>query len=226
MAKSPVKIEMDAANLSGAMRELSRLTGRSFNDVVRSETKAILQRAQSRVKSASKKSIEASIEKRPFFTLHETDYEARDRSNVKMTRNGFIKYSTDKKYPNKIWSEFEASKKESVARRLSAKGLQRKAFLQLAEKLSMNLDKIPGYVRKANVNGQDYPDDARAKSVFTSSGLTIECELRRTYGQGILGYIQSAMKGRVSYFRKNLRDGVFKKADLIAAKYPGLRTNG
>lgn len=216
-------MEMESRNLTGAMRQLAKLTGRSFNDVVRSETQAVLQKAQSRVKSATKKSVEASIEKRPFFTLHETEYAATDRAGVKISKNGFIKYlKKRRKYPDELWNKFEASKKKSVANRLKSRGLQRKVFLQLAEKLSMKLTKIPAYVRSASANGRDYPDDARARSVFTSSGLTIECELRRAYGQGILGFIQSAIKGRSAFFRKNLREEVFKRAKTIAAKYPGL----
>lgn len=217
-----ITIDMESRNLTGAMRQLARMTGRSFRDVVRAETQAALNTAQKskRMKSASETSITKSIDSRPFFTLHESEYAARDRGDVRVTKNGFVKYSTNRKYPNAIWEKAQAAKDASISKRIKSRGLQRKVFLQLAEKLSLKIN-VPAYVRNANANGKDYPNDAQAKEHGTVM-FTIECEIRRTYQQEIKGALISAIKGRRAFFLKNLRDGVFKNSKTIAAKYPGL----
>ena len=40
----------------------------------------------------------------------------------------------------------------------------------------------------------------------------------------IFDAIRKAMRGREKFFKRNLEEGVFKKIESIASKYPGLAT--
>ena len=215
---------MDSRNLEGAMRQLARLTGRSFRDVVRAEARSIFEVASRRIRSAKVSEIRKNVEERPFVPIEQDFYSARDRAGVRVTANGFIKYSTDNRYPDQLWAEMQRRKKASIARRIKARGLSRKSMLQVAQSLGMKIN-VPGYVQSASKDGKDYPDNARASESGTSA-YTISGQVTRTYDRSIFSAFRSAMRGRTAYFRRNLRNGVFKSAKDIGQKYPGLKSNG
>jgi hypothetical protein len=111
-------------------------------------------------------------------------------------------------------------------RRLAARGLSKKGWVQVADKLGISLDGVPGYVGLANTSQGDYPEDAIATKKGVGSKYSIDGANFRVYDPRIIGAFAKAMNGRVNFFRQNLRKGVFDKAETIAAKYPGLTVNG
>jgi hypothetical protein len=223
MAKA-ITTEMDSRNLEGAMRQLARLTGRSFRDVVRGETRSILEIAARRVRSAKVATIRKNVEERPFVPIEETFYDAPNRAGVRVTKNGFIRYSTDNRYPDRLWAEMQRRKKESIRNRVAKRGLARKSMLQVAQALGMRIN-VPSYVQRANDKGRDYPENVFGSERGTYA-YTIAGTITRTYDRSIFSAFRSAIRGRTAFFRKNLRDGVFKNAQMIAQKYPGLKVNG
>jgi hypothetical protein len=112
------------------------------------------------------------------------------------------------------------------ARRLGARGLLKKGWVQIANKLGMSLEGVPAYVDRAETASGDYPEDGVASRKGTGSKYSIEGENFRIYDPSIIGAFAKAMNGRANFFRQNLRKGVFDKAETIAAKYPGLKVNG
>lgn len=112
------------------------------------------------------------------------------------------------------------------ARRLAARGLLKKVWLQIAGKLGMAVEGVPAYVDRAQTASGDYPEDAVAAEKGQGSKFSIEGASYRIYDPRIIGAFSRAMNGRANFFRQNLRKGVFDKAEQIAAKYPGLKVNG
>jgi hypothetical protein len=111
------------------------------------------------------------------------------------------------------------------ARRLAARGLLKKVWVQVADKLSMAVA-APGYVGGATTSKGDYPEDAEVKETGVGSKFSIDGASYRIYDPRIISAFRSAMNGRANFFRTNLRKGVFDKAETIAKKYPGLTVNG
>jgi hypothetical protein len=112
------------------------------------------------------------------------------------------------------------------ARRLAARGLLKKVWVQVADKLAMALSGVPAYVGRAETSSGDYPEDAEVKETGVGSKFSIDGASYRIYDPRIIGAFASAMNGRANFFRTNLRRGVFDKAETIAKKYPGLTVNG
>ncbi len=177
MAKA-FECTMDTSRINGALAELSRITGRDFRDVVRSETQKILEKAVSNT---------------PVATVE----------LINKTTNPGLR-----------------------ARRLAARGLLKKVWVQVAAKLGMAVEGVPAYVDRAAAPGGDYPEDAVASEKGQGTKFSIEGASFRIYDPRIIGALQRAMNGRANYFRTNLRKGVFDKAEEIAKKYPGLSVNG
>jgi hypothetical protein len=90
----------------------------------------------------------------------------------------------------------------------------------------MAIEGVPAYVDRATTQSGDYPEDAVATEKSSGSKFSIEGASYRVYDPRIIGAFAKAMNGRASFFRNNLRKGVFDKAEAIAAKYPGLKVNG
>jgi|GEM_PF-4326369 len=193
--------------MAGALRELARVSGKDFRTVVRNETEKILEGAARRTSMAQAKDIKAA-------------QEAKGWKNI----NGKL-YKLSHKYPDATWAMIKREQKRSLVEKLKVRGLARKIWLQIAQELNLTI-KVAGQVRKATTKKGDYPIDASGSETGSGSGYTIQGTSLRNYAPGIVRALSGAIRGRLSFFKTNMRKGVFKKAKDIAAKYPGLYVNG
>lgn len=111
------------------------------------------------------------------------------------------------------------------ARRLAARGLLKKVFVQIGDKLGMDVEH-PAYVGRAEAPGGDYPEDAEVAEKGIGSKFSIDGASYRVYDPRIIGAFAKAMNGRANFYRTNLRKGFLDKAEGIAKQYPGLTVNG
>ncbi len=177
-------LTIDTTNFNRAMRDLSRLSGVSFKQVILSEAGSILQKTISNQMAADAGKIRAR------------------QSKGKISK---------------------AQMQELLRRR----GLAKQSWLAIAEKLGAPV-KAPGYVTKATVKGKAY-DQKVAVSDKKSGGLfklVIENSMLTTVKSMGRVALLKAINGRTSYFKSNLKRGVFKKVSTIAKKYPGLKVRG
>jgi hypothetical protein len=107
------------------------------------------------------------------------------------------------------------------AKKLAARGLLKKVWWQIGNRLQLNVD-APAYVERAEAPGGDYPEDAVGREVTKGASFYIEGTTYRFYDPRMFGALAKAVNGRTNFFRTNLRNGVFDKAESIARKYPGL----
>jgi hypothetical protein len=199
-------LSLTVANL-GLMRafdEIAKAAGVTYEQVVKSETQKILEAAARNTIAAQVKLIEANERAQPVRFM-----------------NGKI-YFMNNRYPDALWAQLQAKVKRSIQVSKEARGLSKKSWKQLAERLGFDID-VPGYVAQATTKNGDYPEDAKARENREGSDFSITLQNARTYSPSVYDAIRKAMNGREKFFKENLKTGVFKSIETIAAKYPGLK---
>lgn len=212
MAKKTSSIQIVASDFTRAMRDLASITGLSFQDIIRAETKSILEAASKKTVAAQVKLIEQRVRGRVARTYGGKTY----------LMEGSAYAPRGWRLPDAVWSGIQTQIKNGIKRRKDARGLSKKSWLQAAQSLGLDIS-VPGYVAKATTPSGDYPQNATASEQTEGRGFHIQVTNARTYSSSVLDAIRAAMRGRTNFFKKNLRLGVFKKTSEIAAKYPGLK---
>ena len=200
-------LSMSVANL-GLMRafdEIAKAAGVTYKEVVRSEAAKILE-------AASKNTLAAQVQ------LIEKNVKASPRRKL----NGKL-YNMAWKMPDAVWAQAQAQIAASIKRRKASRGLAKKSWIQVAKSIGLSVS-APGYVESATTKKGDYPEDGKATEETKGSDFAIVLRNSRTYSPSVFDAIRKAMNGREKFFRENLKQGVFKSIETIAAKYPGLYT--
>ena len=214
---------MSVANL-GLMRafdEIARAAGVTYEEVVKSETQKILEAASKNTVAAHVKSIEKNVRSKPVRTIGANKYLVKASADWsapsgwnKPTPNGW-------RLPDGVWAAAMSQISASIKRRKEARGLSKKSWKQIAERLGFDIS-VPSYVAAATTRGGDYPENAQAREERKGSDFSITLSNARTYSASVFDAIRKAMNGREKFFKENLKQGVFKNIGTIAAKYPGL----
>lgn len=199
-------IQVVTSDFTRAMRDLSRMTGVSFADVIRAETQSILESAAKKTVAAKVKLIEANVKNRPVRSLDGK------------------RYYMQNKYPDALWARLQEQIKRSIVKRKAARGLSKKSWMQAAQTLGISIN-VPAYVANATSTKGDYPNNASATEKNDGKGFYIEIFNARTYSGSVFDAIRASIKGRTNFFKQNLKRGVFQKTSEIAAKYPGLKVS-
>jgi len=198
-------IQIDDRNLTNSLRALAKLTGASFRDVIRYETGKIMESAVKKTRSAQVQLIEKNARSAKVRTLP----------------NGKT-YLMRWKMPDAVWAAILRQISNTIKRRKAARGLAKKSWKQVAASLGITVS-VPAYVAKAASRGNDYPSNATARENKSGNNFFISGTNERTYDPSIVKALRASMGARLSYFRRNLKNGVFKTARETAARYPGLR---
>lgn len=222
MSKASASINVVASDFTRAMREMSKITGVSFQDIIRAETQSILEAAVKKTKAAQVKLIEQSVKETRVRTVNGKTYLTNTSRNWSSPSWWTPSAPKGWKLPGEVWAAVQKQIKEEVSIRKSARGLAKKSWMQIAEKLGITIS-VPSYVANAKTKKGDYPEDAKASEVNTATSFFIEITNARTYSGSVRDAIRAAMRGRTNFFKKNMKLGVFKKSSEIAAKYPGLK---
>ena len=211
MAKT-ASINVVASDFSRAMREMSKVTGFSFAEIIRTETKSILEAAAKKTAAAQVKLIQARVKGTVARTLEGKTY----------LLPGSAHASKGWRVSDPIWNAIQLQIKNSIKRRKDARGLSKKSWVQIAEKLGIEIS-VPNYVAKATTKGGDYPENAKGAEKQEGNAFHIQITNSRTYSPSVVDSLRAAIRGRTRFFQNNLKRGVFKKTSDIAAKYPGLK---
>lgn len=207
-----VKIQVDIKNFQGSIQQMARLAGVPLKRVIEYESGRIIDQAMKRTVGASAKKIRANHASQRAITLK------RNRRT----------YFLNNRYPSSLWKEIEAQRKDSLKRKLGARGLSKQSWVRLAAAAGLNNIKAPAYVHKAKPrSGKTYNGNARVKrdkrpskyAIFFENRQPTVANDRAGKGRRALGI---AISGRQKYFERNLKDGVFKNLASVAKAYPGL----
>jgi hypothetical protein len=219
MSRPQITTQIDARNLNGALRQLARISGKDFKDVVSNETLKILETAMRGTSAASVGDIRSNVEKQQagWYSAGDT----KRPSTARTDGQGRRLYWLGNRYPAAIWAQIQAERAKNLKERLAARGLLKKGWYQLAADLGKIIS-APAYVKKATTPNGDYPEDASANETGEGSKYTITGTLSRTYDRRIYTALRKAINKRTAYFVRSLKKGLLDNSKLVAARYPGL----
>tara|TARA_R110002110_G_scaffold240029_3_gene456143 strand:- start:308 stop:1057 length:750 start_codon:yes stop_codon:yes gene_type:complete len=246
MAKKK-EFELDYTAFSNAMRDLSKLTGKSFKKVIQSEASAILKKTTKKTPPASTKKIQARYtysgestrtNRTPrtvikYVTLDGKKTRVRSIKKFGAWRNvGSGKNKRrifDKTARNPSFTRLKKVLAEDMKKAKAARGQSKATWLFIANRLRLPVFDVPAYVRKAlgTIRG-----GLRTKLVGKEVGDIKYHILIENHGKVVMapppsgpgGYhhFKHAVDGRRKFFEQNLKKGVFKTVEKTAEKYPGL----
>jgi len=227
-----LKITIDTRNMNRAIAAISRFSGVAHEEVIEEEAGKILEAAVRLTPAAKMQKIKAHyaslgnswVTESPELYTPVSPSGISHRAKVKVTKTGKIRYDMSHRYPDALWAAITGERKTRLEAALRARGLSKNAWLMLGQAAGITV-KAPGYVKQAIPStGKVHPENATARKTRPSGryGIffeTIQPTLITIGGHRIL---QRAINGRVKYFERNLKLGVFKDLKKIAARYPGL----
>jgi hypothetical protein len=218
-----VKGGVDTAKFQAMLLELRRRTGRTIPEVVDEEVAKILGAALAGTKAGktvARVQAEIANDTRQWRTYNGKKYNVRPATIA--TRKGKQRATPGKgiRYPNFIWSQIQGLMQQSYARRLAyakrSRGLGKKQWADLAAQLGMTI-KAPRYVGSANPT--KYRATTGRRNRLGRYTVDISTNYRNNPFIRSRGALQKAINGRVGFFRKNVKEGVFNDMQAVASKY-------
>lgn len=219
---------IDVRGFDEVIAKLMSATDLPMKAVVRGEMLSILDKGLKLTAAANQKTIKEVEFRRDFRTLPVTAYTPKEpRSSARYQGfegkskgiAGKVVYYMHNRYPDALWNTILALMFTKIDRKSAARGLSKKSWLQVAEKLALAL-MVPAYVRSANVFGKDYPQDNDGLVEDMTSEFNLVAVFGRLYDRRFPGFFQRAITGRLKYFKKNLEKGVFDSLEQIQRAYP------
>ncbi len=210
------QVELETEGFQRMLDDMDRhIKGVSYDDILRAEVGSVLSKAASLTKKAKEGLIEQHIRDNAPPANKKGWYKP-DGQNARRRewRLKSSEWSAYKKYHN-------ARIKEARARA----GLAAQAWVQIGEQLKIAVKAAKG-VQRAKVDGQKIKHEGTSGTRSEKGQHSISYTLR--YGNPVGAHakttraLRRAMKGRESFYRRNLKEGVFASARSIAKKYPGI----
>ena len=227
--------------------DLAKISGRSFEDVVKAQAGAVLKRVMSKTEAAKREKLQKRAQRIAAF---ERGYwKRRDgtaliigapKSGMTFWKDYSPKtgsptiYPISKaKLPNQIWSNYMAAsasiKKASIEyskKLVGARGLKKSTWLNIAKELGVDyILKAPAYVKKAKSTSKKRWNNSDGSKYFTMQDVFVV--MRQRYpnltANGFAATIlQAAIRARMKAFQHDLKRGVFDDAKKRASRYPGV----
>jgi hypothetical protein len=234
-------VDLDTTNFDNMLVELSKMTGKSLQDVIKGEAAAIIGMTMMETNLADPKKIDA----RYTYTEHGENKKTVKEilvngkiTNVRSVKKYGVWVETKKKRywdPKKLnpkWRPLQKALKFAKERAKRMKGLSKATWFEIAYQLKMTHQISPKKavtvtMKKAwqNMKG------TRVMGVLsgTEKGeahytLTMKNFSDKALTPGANGFIAftKAWGGRIKFFEENLTRGVFNSVKNTARKYPGM----
>ncbi len=213
--KQDLKLEVKIGQFSDFCRDLQAALGgsRTMQQVIDHEVARILEKAVRLTDKADRGKIETRVKNRASFKIGDTKWVTNYRGKAQHV-------------PDRVWFLIEAKRQRSLVRKLKKIGLSKQSWYLLAQRAGFKIN-VPSYVKNAyarfkgdngaNIGVQRYPQNG-------NYGIAIQNKMPilRFSPPGGYAALFSAIAGRNSFFRRNIKEGVFNDMKKVAAKYPGL----
>jgi hypothetical protein len=180
------------------------------------EVKSVLEATLARTKAASVTDIRMARERKEFITLY-PDYKSKGKRKSEQVTYYLFNY-----YPDELWKELEKYHSDRVEKAILRRGMAKQSWLLLADTMGHKIQ-APGYVQRAR---PEIYENVKHVKVRIAARYTIhfsnDSPGAKEGGEGHRALL-SAMRGRMNYFKQNLKHGVFDTWAKTVAAYPGLK---
>lgn len=233
-------IQLDSRQFDQSIFDLARITGKTFQKILKSEAGSILSKAMKDTGSASVSNITAHYTYKdpgtnettiPFVRLNGKKVRVRSIRKRGMLVNG----RWDPKKNNPLWKPLQDTLKRLMKRAKARRGLSKATWLLVSRDIKgmPPIKSVPKYVTKSynRIGGGVRRAVSGKESGNEDYHITIKNKSYTAMAPGSHGgpngywAFKGAMIGRFLYFQKNLQKRVFNKTSEIVKKYPGFMTS-
>ena len=222
------------------MRDIARMTGKSFSNVVKNEAHAILKKSVSNTDAASVKNINAHYDYKgegptppSIITFVRLDgKKTRVRSIRKYGSWKSLKKGNkfDKKRINPQFRKLQIELRRRKQYAKDRRGQSKATWIYIAKRAKLKPLTVPAYVQKAfglfpaslkrKLKGKEV-GDKNYHILIHNAGRTVMLP-KSIKGPGGYGAFRKAYTGRIAFFKINMKKGVFEKMESTLKKYPGI----
>jgi hypothetical protein len=199
-------MELLARDFNRMLEDLAAIDTRvAFRDVVLGVAERVMKGALSGTKAADSGKILARFANKRFTTF------------------GGKVYYLENRYPDVLWEQIDAMRRESLEAKINAVGLAKQSWQHVASSFGSQLA-APGYVAMANSRGRRYPEDGSSSESGGGSdfALTVKNSSPIAPAAGGGGALGRAMRGEIRYFARNIEKHAFATVESRVKKYPGV----
>ena len=202
-----IRLELKLDKFNACLAEMKSRLGdaTTSRQLVNYEVGKVLSRTISKTTAATVSSVRASTEEKEWTT-----YLGK-------------RYRLSWKYPNATWTGISAMRKASLAAKIAAIGLTKQTWLTIGMALGVEV-KAPAYVAAAKTPKHDNADNVSAipKELAAGYGVTIQNRSPLLRVPGLRQPFFGAVAGRIGFYNRNVKYGVFEDLNAVAKKYRGL----
>jgi hypothetical protein len=230
---------VDLSKFTAAIHQLSQLSGKDLETVMKAETSKVLEICVRFTPVADREKIKAQVTADTEWRFEHNDSDAGTVYKTKAGKEWFTNDPQKAKWfmlswrlPASVWSSYlrVVSRNlqdftSTLARRLQAalarRGLTKATWLQIASTIGAPAPKAPGFVQQAKIkegigSGQVH---TAAKSVVITATNRSKALIRQRTGQGIA---DRAVASRAKFIDTAIRKGALSSLEKRAKSFPHL----
>lgn len=247
--------EIDAGPWLGMVRELGKLSGRDFDDVLVPQVGALLKACITRtparrigeiIRRASDGgshiqfadgTVVATWKREPGspeMFLDDSNWNGRGKA-PRLINGKSWHDMTKRHWSDQRWGKFQAYDaqatvlwKKKIEAKVAARGLAKKTWFQIAQDLGLEMSLAPAYVRNAKSPDGKPHIEGFARRLLEAAASIIEIENANPLVVRKLNgaaILEGAMLDRQKAFARDLDLGVFDDVKRRAQRYPGIFVN-
>lgn len=215
--------KLDTVAFHKMLQDMQRmLPAVAFSDIVDFEVGRILEATIRGTKTATRASIRKTFDKSSM----------EDNTIPSHRPNGFYRLPNGKvrvrgqRIKSDDWQAYKAAIPGRMQEQISRAGIARQGWTHIAGTLGIQVNSpAANRAKLARVNGKVIKHKSTGRRMNQGQqDYAVAIDYRIPYGRyiGAEGALQRAINGRVNYFQNNINHGVFRNAQSVAKRYPGL----
>ena len=210
--KGDLNLTVEVEGFNRCLREMQRglANTATMQQVVDFEVGKIINKAITKTKKATMRSIKRSQEERPPWRTYDLG-------------RGMKKYNLDNRYPNAVWAKIRGRLKETLTRKYQALELARRVWVEVLNKLGQPADTTAqsriAQSKTFNAAGAAGVERSKTEGKY---GVMIENAYGKNRWVDAAQALFAAVVGRRKFFETNVSKGVLRDLKTVAAKYPGI----
>lgn len=226
--------------------DLAKISGRSFEDVVKAQAGSVLKRVMSKTKAANtaklnRRARQIAALERGYFKLRDgTALIVGTRTKMRFWKDYSPKTDRPTVYPinearlpNEVWNRYRSAvnritpRMRDLAKKIKgAKGLAKSTWLNIAKDFGVDyILKAPAYVKNAKSTSKKRWKNSDGTEYFTmrDAFVVMRQRYKNLTANGFAAIVlQAAIRARLNAFQRDLKKGVFDDAKKRASNYPGV----